>query len=262
MQAKEVRFQAQDREIEAYLALPEGNGPYRAIIVVHEIWGLDDHIRGIARRFAEQGFAALAPNLYTGPWSEAMQPQRIMAGMQFLRQAPPEIQRDPSLLEDALQQFSQEERSALRTLMGVMRPEQRAAFAEDLSGGLRLLQETPGVDPAKVACLGFCMGGGITAQFATKSKDLWRAVIFYGESPSPDKVPKIQAPVLGLYGGDDARITDGVPQFAKAMADAGKDFTYHIFPGAPHAFFNDTRAATYRPEAAAEAWQMVLSFLR
>ncbi|MDA8345776.1 MAG: dienelactone hydrolase family protein [Thermaerobacter sp.] len=261
MQTKEVRCMGRDREIDGYLALPEGDGLHPAIIVVHEIWGLDDHIRNVTRRFAEQGFVALAPDLYTGEWREAMQPQRIMAGMQFLRQAPPEIQRDPSRLEDALQEFPPAERTALRTLMRVMRPEQRSAFAEDLLGALQFLQQTPGVDPARIACLGFCMGGGITGQVATKAQDLWRAVIFYGENPPLEAVPKIRAEVLGLYGGEDPRITDTVPQLAKAMAEAGKEFTYRVFPGAPHAFFNDSREATYRPLAAADAWAQVLSFL-
>ncbi len=262
METKEVRLQGDDREIDAYLALPSGEGSYPAIIVIHEIWGLDDHIRDIARRFAEQGFVALAPDLYTGEWREAMNPQRIMAGMQFMRSAPPEIQRDPSRLAQALEQFSPEERNALQTLMRVMRPEQRASFAEDVLGVIRYLDREPGVDPARIACLGFCMGGGITAQVATKARDLWRAVIFYGESPPLQKVPDIHAEVLGIYGGADARITDTVPEFARAMAEAGKPFSYHVFPGAPHAFFNDTREATYRPEAAAAAWTTTLSFLR
>lgn len=261
METKEVRLQGDDREIDAYLALPSGEGSHPAIIVIHEIWGLDDHIRDVARRFAEQGFVALAPDLYTGEWREAMNPQRIMAGMQFLRTAPPEIQRDPSRLAQALEQFSPEERSALQTLMRVMRSEQRASFAEDVLGAIRYLDREPGVDPARIACLGFCMGGGITAQVATKARDLWRAVIFYGENPPLEAVPKIRAEVLGLYGGEDPRITDTVPQLAKAMAEAGKEFTYRVFPGAPHAFFNDSREATYRPLAAADAWAQVLSFL-
>lgn len=263
MQTQDLRFMGKDREIEAYLARPKDDGQgHPAIIVVHEIWGLTEHIRDVARRFAEQGFVALAPDLYTGPLREAMRPDAIMAGMQFLRQAPPEVQRDPSRLQDALKDFSPEQRSALQTLMQVMRPDTRSGFADDLLGAVRLLRETPGVDPARLSCVGFCMGGGITAQLATKAADLSHAVIFYGENPPLESVPKIQAAVLGLYGGEDPRITDTVPQFAEAMANAGKSFSYRIFDGAPHAFFNDSREATYRPQAAAEAWGDVLTFLR
>jgi carboxymethylenebutenolidase len=261
METKEICFRGQEREIDGYLALPGSGGVHAAVIVIHEIWGLDDHVRDIARRFAEQGFVALAPDLYTGEWRAAMDPQRIMAGMQFLRQAPPEIQRDPSRIE-TLEQFTPEERTALRTLMRVMSPVQRAEFATDTLGAVSYLQDLPQVDKARVACLGFCMGGGITNQVATKARDLWRAVVFYGENPPLDAVPSIHAEVLGLYGGEDPRITDTVPDYAQAMERAGKSFSYHIYPGAPHAFFNNTRAATYRPEAAAQAWSEVLSFLR
>ncbi len=261
METKEIRLRGQDREIDGYLALPDGDGKHPAIVVIHEIWGLDDHIRDIARRFTGQGFVALAPDLYTGEWRAAMDPQRIMAGMQFLRQAPPEIQRDPSRIE-TLEQFTPEERAALRTLMRVMSPAQRAEFAADAALAIDYLQGLPQVDRERVACLGFCMGGGITNRVAVRAEDLWRAVVFYGENPPLDAVPAIHAQVLGIYGGEDPRITDTVPDYAQAMEKAGKAFSYHIYPGAPHAFFNNTRAATYRPQAAEQAWAEVLSFLR
>jgi carboxymethylenebutenolidase len=98
----EVRFTGGDREMEGYLALPEGEGTFPAVIVIQEIWGLVDHIRDVARRFANEGYVALAPDLYTGEWREVMSPERIAAGMAFLRGAPQEVQRDPSMLESAL----------------------------------------------------------------------------------------------------------------------------------------------------------------
>jgi carboxymethylenebutenolidase len=260
MRTRDVRWQGEGREIEAYLAEPEGEGLRPALIVVHEIWGLDDHIRDVARRFAAEGFVALAPDLYTGEWREAMQPDRIMAGMQFLRAAPPEVQRDPKVLGPLLDARPPAEAAALRTLMRVMNPDQRQAFARELRGGVTFLQGLSGVDGGRVACLGFCMGGGITAQLATLEPSLAKAVIFYGESPPLERVAAIEARVLGLYGGEDARITATVPALADAMAAAGKAFTYHVYPEAPHAFFNDTRP-TYRPEAARDAFARVLDFL-
>lgn len=261
MNLAEVALQGEGRRLDAYLVAPEGARRRPALIVVHEIWGLDDHIRDVARRFAGAGYVVLAPDLYTGPWRQAMQPDRIMAGMQFLRQAPPEVQRDPSRLEPVLAEMSAEEAAAMRTLMRVMTAEQRQAFARDLRHAVRFLQEQPNVDPAGVHCLGFCMGGGITAQLAAIEPSLRGAVVFYGENPPLDKVPAIEAKVLGLYGADDARITDTVPALAEAMARADKPFSYHVYPGAPHAFFNDTRP-TYRPEAARDAMERVLDFLR
>ena len=261
MHTKDVELRGGDRPIEAYLAEPEGEHRHPGIIVVHEIWGLDDHIRDVARRFADQGFVALAPDLYTGPWREAMRRDRIMAGMQFLRQAPPEIQRDPSSMGALIDERPAEEAAALRTLMRVMTPGQRRSFAQDLEGAFALLASLKTVDASRISCLGFCMGGGITAQFATLEPGLAKAVIFYGENPPLEKVGDIRADVLGIYGADDQRITETVPAFAEAMANAGKPFTYQVYAGAPHAFFNDTREATYRAEAAQDAMRHVLEFL-
>src|ERR671916_1348276 len=109
---QEVRFTGGNRDMEGYLALPEGEGPFPAVIVIQEIWGLVDHIKDVAHRFANEGYAALAPDLYTGEWREVMSPERIAAGMAFLRSAPQEVQRDPAKLESALSKRSQEERDA------------------------------------------------------------------------------------------------------------------------------------------------------
>jgi carboxymethylenebutenolidase len=255
-----VSFPAGGRTLEGYLVLPDGDAPRPAVVVIHEIWGLDDHIRDVARRFASQGYVTLAPDLYTGEWRKAMQPDNIMAGMMFLREAPPEIQRDPSRLEEALSSRTPEEQRALRTLMQVMSPAQRATFADELTGAVAYLKGRPEVDRARVATLGFCMGGGLAIQVATRLPDLWKTVIFYGENPPLDRVKDIGARVFGVYGGKDRRITDLVPEFQRAMEEAGKDFTYKVYGGAQHAFFNDTRPM-YHPKAAADAWQEVLRFL-
>jgi carboxymethylenebutenolidase len=112
----------------------------------------------------------------------------------------------------------------------------------------------------RIASLGFCMGGSLSARLAARGAPLAACVIFYGENPPSEQIQNIRCPVLGLYGGDDHRLTDHVPAFATAMQRAGRSFEYHVYPGAPHAFFNDTRA-TYRAEAAADAWTRVLAFL-
>ena len=78
---QEVRFTGGGRDIEGYLALPKGKGPFPALIVIQEIWGLVDHTKDVAHRFATEGYVALAPDLYTGEWHEVMSPERIAAGM-------------------------------------------------------------------------------------------------------------------------------------------------------------------------------------
>lgn len=256
---QEVRLTGGDREMDGYIALPAGEGPFPAIVVIQEIWGLVDHIKDVARRFANEGYVALAPDLYTGEWHETMSPERIAAGMAFLRNAPQEVQRDPSKLESALSERPQEERDAIKMLATVMSPNQRFRFAEDLLGAVEYLKSRPEVDGDRIGSIGFCMGGALSGHLATLSPDLRAAVIFYGENPPLERVSDIQARVLGIYGSEDHRITDALPELEEAMKESGKSFEYHIYPGAPHAFFNDTRP-NYREEAARDAWQRVLEF--
>ena len=99
----------------------------------------------------------------------------------------------------------------------------------------------------------------MAARFATADPDLRAAVIFYGQNPPLDAVPRIRARVLGLYGSEDPGITSTVPQFAAAMAAAGKSFESHVYPGAKHAFFNDTRP-NYRRMSAEDAWDRMVRF--
>lgn len=260
LSTEEVVFTGDGRPVEAVLVRPRDPGRHAALVLIHEIWGLDDHIRDVARRFAEQGYVTLAPDLYTGPLREAMKPEKILAGMQLLRQAPPEVQRDPGLLRARLAELPAETARAVETLADVMSPRRRESFARDLAGAVAYLRGRPDVEPSRVGSLGFCMGGGLSARLATLAPELRACVIFYGENPPLEAVPAIRAAVLGLYGGEDHRITDTVPELARAMAEAGRRFEYHVYPGAQHAFFNDTRP-TYHPEAARDAWRRVLDFL-
>lgn len=261
MPASRVSFEGAGRPVDGFLALPEGRGPPRpAVIVIHEIWGLIPHIESVAERLAREGYIALAPDLYTGELKEAMSPQNIMSGMMFLRQAPPEVQRDPAKIGELIARRTPEEQRALRTLMRVTSPEQRQAFGHDLFGAARYLRSREDVDPERVGSVGFCMGGSLSALLAVLDPMLRACIVFYGENPPLARVPAIRAPLLGLYGATDRRITDGVPELADAMRRAHKSFEYHVYPGAGHAFFNDTRKETYQPEAATDAWRRVLEF--
>ena len=88
-------------------------------------------------------------------------------------------------------------------------------------------------------------------------------VVFYGENPSPiELVDRIQCPVLGVYGGEDMRINSSLDRLVAAMVQYRKDFQMKVYPGAPHAFFNDTNRATYREGAARDAWDLVLRFFK
>lgn len=255
-----ISFEGEGREVEGYLVLPGGEErDLAAVIVIQEIWGLDEHIKDVARRFAAEGYVALAPDLYTGEWNETLTPERIAVAMEFIRGASQEVQRDPSKLESEISDRPREERDAIKILSKLLTPEQRRKFARDLLGAVRYLQERTEVDQRRIGSIGFCMGGGVSGELATICPELGAVVIFYGQNPPLESVPDIEASVLGVYGGEDHRITDSVPELETAMKAAGKDFRHRVYPDTPHAFFNDTRP-NHRPEAARDAWRMALDF--
>jgi carboxymethylenebutenolidase len=257
-----VTFPTTDRQVDAFLARPDPETePHPAVILVHEIWGLDDHIQDVARRFAAEGYVVLAPDLYTGEYRTAMRPENIIAGMALLRSAPAEVQRDPTKWGQAVAALTPAQQSALTTLREVMSPPRQAVFARDLLDAAQFLRTESFVEPTRIGAVGFCMGGGLCGELATLDPALRACVVFYGPNPPLDRVAKIRAPMLGLYGGKDARITDTVPALAEAMRAAGRPFESHVYPTAGHAFFNNSRAQVYDADAAADAWIRVRAFL-
>jgi carboxymethylenebutenolidase len=113
----------------------------------------------------------------------------------------------------------------------------------------------------RIAVTGFCFGGTYSFALAAADPRVRAAVPFYGTAPDADAVARIACPVLALYGEDDPRIMATLPEARKAMADAGVAFTEKIYPGARHAFFNDTNATAYDAAAAGDAWARTLAFL-
>jgi carboxymethylenebutenolidase len=130
--------------------------------------------------------------------------------------------------------------------------------ARDEFSGYQTLAASRG---QRVASVGFCMGGGLSALLATADRELAGAVIFYGMSPRDDLVAKIACPVLGFYGGTDARISATLPAFEAAMKTHAKSYEKHVYEGVGHAFFNDTRSA-YDARASRDAFARMLAFFR
>ena len=235
------------RTVEGFFVSPDGPGTKPALVLIFDIWGLGDHIKSVARRFCQEGYVVLVPDLFTGHLKTQMTTENIMAAFRVM--GVPAESRTP------------EDQAVIKPLLEVLSSESKGGFTRDLEGAFNFLAKQTVVDPTRIGSLGFCFGGGMSARLATAEPQLKACVIFYGENPPIDRVVNIEASVLGLYGGADARITDTVPVFEEAMKDAGKEFEFHIYEGAPHAFFHDGKD-TYRPDAASDAWIRVTDFLR
>ena len=258
---------ASQRDVQAYLARPKtGEEPKPAIVVIHEIWGLVDHIKDVANRFASQGFVTLAPNLFSSDpeLSSLFTPQNIGTAMGFMQTLPPEKRAEMSYVTSELAKQPQEKRELIQKVMGKMfgGGVPKEALTSEAVKAIEYLNSQKYVKEGSVGTVGFCFGGGMSVNIACHTKTA-ACVIFYGENPSPiELVERIQCPVLGLYGGEDMRINSELDKLVSAMARYKKDFAMRIYPGAPHAFFNDTNKTTYREAAAKDAWDRTLRFFK
>lgn len=259
-----VRYDSSGTPVPAYIAWPSrAPGPLPAILIIHEVWGLNDHIRDLVHRFVAAGYLAAAPDHYAhgGERPPELSTERIAAVEAFVRTVPLATLMTPSQREGALAPLPEPQRSQIAGTLDVLfsphRPVER--FVADLRAAVSFLAEHPMARRQRVGAVGYCMGGGLCALLACTDPRLAAAAIYYGQSPPAERASQISCPVIGFYGGADSRITDGVPGFAEAMGAAGKSFEYVVYRGAPHAFFNDEHA-TYRVDAARDAWVRTLSF--
>jgi carboxymethylenebutenolidase len=221
-----TEFKSGELTIPAYVSRPPQKKSAPAVLVIHEVFGLNDHIKDVADRIAAAGYVALAPQFFA---RAAEPPPKDATDMQAIRRAASSIK-----TEDAIR---------------------------DMQAALDFLKADKGVKK-KFASIGFCMGGGWSYQLVTHSKDLAGAVIFYGSIPV-ELVPQVSAPVLASFGEKDSRLNAAVVDpWVAEMKKAGKSVDAKIYAGAGHGFFNDTRPSAYNAEAAADAWQRVLKFFR
>ena len=132
-------------------------------------------------------------------------------------------------------------------------------IVEHGNAGVAYLQSQPYVISDKVGAMGFCFGGSIVWRMAVGNPELRAAVPFYGGAPPLEDVPNLQVPVLGIYAGEDTRIGAGVPDLEAALKANGKNYKFVTYPGAGHAFFNDT-GRRYHEQAAGQAWLETLGW--
>jgi carboxymethylenebutenolidase len=223
-----VQYPSDGATVRAYLAGQSGSAKRPAVIVVQEWWGLNDHVKDIVRRYAQEGYVAIAPDLYSRLGNQVVpNGNSDLAGklMSSLKQ------------EDGL---------------------------KDLQATIAYLKTVPEVDATRIGVTGFCMGGSYALMLPCVSQDIKAAVPFYGQVPSPDApLQKLASPVLYIYGEEDGWITKAdVQRLATALKRYNKQGEIKTYPGAPHAFFNDTRKDVYKPVEAKDAWLRSLAFFK
>ncbi|MFO7368729.1 MAG: dienelactone hydrolase family protein [Bacteroidales bacterium] len=217
-----ITYPGASGEMKAFLARPAKKKKYPAVIVVHEIFGLNQHIRDVVQRFAQEGFLTIAPD-----------------ALSSLGGTPDDNSKAAAMI---------------RELDG-------EATTKNYVAAVKYLKTHP-LSTGKVGCTGFCWGGAMTNQVAVNEPGLDAAVPYYGRTPASEDVPKIKAPILAHFAGDDARINEGIPAFEEALKKAGKEYRIFVYEGAKHAFNNDSNPERYDAQAAKLAWERTIAFFK
>lgn len=228
----------------AYISRPEGV-PVGGLVLIHEIWGLVDHIKDIADRFAGVGYLVIAPDILS---RSGITPQ-VGAELERLRHSGTEEERT------RIQPLLREKSAPARD------PEYAAWAVGALRKVVDWLDAQPGVD-GRIAATGFCFGGSYTFALAGADARVRVAAPFYGAAPETLDPGAIRAVVRGFYGRNDPRIVDALPEVEQRLRAADVDFEATIYEDAGHAFFNDTNPIAYRADAAADAWRRVNELFR
>jgi len=213
--------------LKSYIVYPERKDKAPVVIVIHEIFGLSDWARSVADQLAADGFIAIAPDLLSGHGKDGGGTDSYPGRDDVTK--------------------------AVRELKG---PEVTAGLNAVRDYGLKLPAAS-----GKIATVGFCWGGGQSFAFAAAQPELDAAVVYYGTPPAD--LAKIKAPVLGLYGGNDARVTATVDPTTAEMKKLEKSYTPHVFDGAGHGFLRAQDGQNgANLKAAEQAWPETIAFLR
>jgi carboxymethylenebutenolidase len=234
LQAGMVEIPTSSGPVPAYRAVQEGSNRRPLVLVVQEIFGLHEHIKDVCRRLAKAGCCAVAPSLYHR--------QGDVTTLRSIDEIRPIVAQVPD-----------------------------AQVMSDLDAAVDWAAKSGAADPAKLAITGFCWGGRIVWLYAAHNPAVKAGVAWYGRlvgdktanqpAHPVDVAARIKAPVLGLYGGQDAGIPVATTEQMLQALGSGTASTFHIYPGAPHAFFADYRPS-YREAAAKDGWQRLLDWLK
>jgi len=217
-----IKYPAPGATLEGYLAKPRSAGPHPTVLLVHANNGLEDHIRDVARRYAEAGFVALAVDQLSRQGGTAS-----FASLDTVRKN-------------------------IEALSG-------AEVIADLDAAFVYLQSNPSVRQDRIGVTGFAWGGRMAFLYAASNPRLKAAVVFYGAAPPEERLAEINCPVLAHYGKNDLRMSSEVSEITALMKQYGKSYHPKIHPAAGEAFFNDTNPA-YNGASAQDAWERTIAF--
>jgi carboxymethylenebutenolidase len=224
----DIAVPGSDTKLHTWIVYPERKDKAGVVIVIHEIFGMTDWVRGVADQLAADGFIAIAPDLLSGKGPNG-------GGTEAFK---------GDEVRDAIRKLTVDEQTER---LNAVRDH---ALAFPSANG-------------KSATIGFCWGGGASFSYATRQPKLNAAVVCYGSPPSADAMAKIECPVLGLYGQNDARITSTVEATTKTMSDLKKSYTPHVFDGAGHGFLRQQSGQDgANLKAAQQAWPATIAFLK
>ena len=218
-----ITYPAPKTEMKAFMAHPKKDGKFPAVIVIHENRGLQPHIQDVAKRFAKEGFLAVAPD-----------------GLTPVGGTP---DNDQSLATERIRELNADD------------------TINNFVAAVKYLKTHPR-STGKVGCTGFSWGGAMTNNVAVNSSELDAAVPYYGRTPATEDVVKITAPIMAHYAGIDPGINAGIPAFEEELKKHNKEYQIFIYDGAAHAFNNDSNPERYNAEAAKLAWSRTISFFK
>ena len=224
--SKLVEYHTEDGEkVTGYLAFPITSGKFPAIILIHEWWGLNDDMKSKAQDFAEEGYVALAVDLYAGKSTTDPQEARLLAE--------------------------------------VVRKNMAGAFG-NLSSAADYLNNSPRVDTNRLASIGWCFGGGWSSQMAKNDLGVKVSVIYYGRFNPADDLTKMRTDIIGHFAEKDRVIEiESVKEFQVKLKSLKGDHHIYIYPNTTHGFASRKEAnPNYAEAEAALAWRQTLAFLK
>jgi len=252
-----IRYRSFDgSEITAFTATPE-TGYNAAVIVIHEIFGITEFIRNVARRLASLGYLALAPNLYSRR-TDLLTEQNIMTVMKRFWSLPPERRTDINAIKEFMNSLTPQEREIVNELV-INRESTEERMINDIVSTYNYVRDT--YKPRKIGIIGFCMGGGLAFEAMTRVP-IDAGVIYYGRSPRRlEDIAKIHGAILAIYAGEDPAINQGIPDLLRAVITYKPRFEMVFYPGTYHAFATEGGPA-YNEAAAKDAWERTVNFFR